>query len=109
MIKASSHDYLGRSTAKNSLLIWTHYLRNITFHESFIVGSQDQGAAVTVGSGASAGAIYQKAEANNKIYVGPKSASTVIAGGYIQGGGHSAFSPLFGLASDNAFGDNLAL
>jgi FAD/FMN-containing dehydrogenase len=84
--------------------VWTHYLRNVTFHDNFKVGGDERGSAITAGSGASAGLINQLAEAQRKIFVGPKSASTVIAGGYIQGGGHSAFSPTFGLASDNALG-----
>ena len=29
------HDYLGRSSARDSFLIWTHHMKNITFHESF--------------------------------------------------------------------------
>jgi len=29
------HDYLGRSTARDSFLIWTHHMKEITFHDSF--------------------------------------------------------------------------
>ena len=29
------HDYLGRSSGRGSFLIWTHHMKNITFHESF--------------------------------------------------------------------------
>ena len=29
------HDYLGRSSGRDSFLIWTHHMKNITFHESF--------------------------------------------------------------------------
>ena len=29
------HDYLGRSSARDSFLIWTHHMKNITFHDSF--------------------------------------------------------------------------
>ena len=32
---ATRHDYLGRSSARNSFLIWTHHMKNITFHDSF--------------------------------------------------------------------------
>ena len=31
-------------------------------------------------------------------------AAVTAAGGYIQGAGHSAFSPVFGLAADNVLG-----
>jgi hypothetical protein len=30
-----SHDYIGRSTAKGSFMIWTHHMKNITFDETF--------------------------------------------------------------------------
>jgi hypothetical protein len=30
------HDYLGRSTARGSFLIWTHYMKNITYNATFV-------------------------------------------------------------------------
>ncbi|KAF8996673.1 FAD-binding domain-containing protein, partial [Hymenopellis radicata] len=89
-VKASGHDYLGRSTARDSLLISTHLLQNISFYEDYKIGNHSQGSAVTVGSGA-----------QGKIVVGGTAGTVVAAGGYIQGGGHSALSPLLGLAADN--------
>jgi FAD/FMN-containing dehydrogenase len=103
-IKASGHDYLGRSTAKNSLLLWTRHFQNITFHESFRVGGKDQGSAVTVGSGVSLHTLYQATKARGKIFVGGSTVTLVPAGGYVQGAGHSFLSPTFGLAADNALG-----
>ena len=58
VIKASGHDYLGRSTARGSLLLWTHQLQNITFSDSFIIGGKDQGSVATVGSGVPANQLY---------------------------------------------------
>ncbi|KAF8527017.1 FAD-binding domain-containing protein [Hysterangium stoloniferum] len=101
-IKASGHDYLGRSTAKNSLLLWTHNFKNITFHDSFKVGGKDLGSAVTVGSGVQFQTLYEETKARGKIFVGGTVRSVVAAGGYLQGGGHSILSPRFGLGSDNA-------
>ncbi|TDL18688.1 FAD-binding domain-containing protein [Rickenella mellea] len=101
-IKASGHDYLGRSTAKNSLLLWTRNLRNISFTGHFVRGGKDYGSAVTVGSGAPLNAIYTATKAVGKMFVGGTAATVVAAGGYVQGAGHSAFSPLLGLAADNA-------
>ena len=31
-----SHDYLARSTARGSFLIWTHHLQDITYNEKFV-------------------------------------------------------------------------
>jgi FAD/FMN-containing dehydrogenase len=103
-IKASGHDYLGRSTAKNSLLLWTRYFEVITFHDSFMVGVKDQGSAVTVGSGVGLHTLYQATKVEGKIFVGGTAANVVAAGGYVQGAGHSALGPLYGLAADNALG-----
>ncbi|KAK0476680.1 FAD-binding domain-containing protein [Armillaria novae-zelandiae] len=100
-VKASGHDYLGRSTARNSLLISTHKFQNITFAENFTVKGHNEGSAVTVGSGVPLNALYQAAKEQGKILVGGTAATVVAAGGYIQGGGHSALSPLLGLAADN--------
>ncbi|KAI0031017.1 FAD-binding domain-containing protein [Vararia minispora EC-137] len=101
-VKASGHDGLGRSTAKHSLLIWVHSLQNITFTESFRVGGRDLGSAVTLGSGVRLQTIYSAAEQVGKMVVGGTIATAALGGGYIQGAGHSAFSPTLGLASDNA-------
>ncbi|TFY56223.1 hypothetical protein EVG20_g9013 [Dentipellis fragilis] len=101
-IKASGHDFLGRSTAKNSLLIWTQHLKNTSFTEHFRIGNKDYGAAMTTGSGAGLKQLYTEAETHGKIFVGGTAATVCAAGGYSQGAGHSAFSPVLGLAADNA-------
>ncbi|KAI0248041.1 hypothetical protein BJV78DRAFT_1156791 [Lactifluus subvellereus] len=91
---------LGRSTARNSLL-WTAYFKNITFAEEFPTAGADQGPVVTVGSGVGLKTIYAAAKAQNKMFVGGSAVTVSAAGGYTQGAGHSAFSPIYGLAADN--------
>ncbi|KZV76446.1 FAD-binding domain-containing protein [Peniophora sp. CONT] len=100
-VKSSGHDYLGRSTARNSLLLWTQYFQEVEFTESFTVGGQDKGSAVTVGSGVGLHTIYAGAKAANKMVVGGTAATVSAGGGYTQGAGHSAFGPIYGLAADN--------
>ncbi|KAI0248039.1 FAD-binding domain-containing protein [Lactifluus subvellereus] len=101
VIKSSGHDYLGRSTARNSLLLWTAYFKNITFAEEFPIAGVDQGPAVTIGAGVGLKTIYAAAKAHNKMFVGGSAATVSATGGYTQGAGHSAFSPIYGLAADN--------
>src|SRR5262249_27361855 len=36
VIKGTGHDYLGRSNAPDSLLIWTHKMREVTVHDAFV-------------------------------------------------------------------------
>lgn len=62
------------------------------------------GSAVTVGSGVGLHTLYGAAGTQGKIFVGGTAATVVTAGGYVQGAGHSALSPTFGLAADNTLG-----
>jgi FAD/FMN-containing dehydrogenase len=104
VVKASGHDALGRSTAPQSLLIHTANLQQFIPTDAFMVEAKNMGSAVTLGSGLPLKDAYQKAKANGKIIVGGTAATVVAAGGYIQGAGHSALSPTFGLAADHALG-----
>ncbi|KAJ7100689.1 FAD-binding domain-containing protein [Mycena belliarum] len=101
-VKSTGHDYLGRSTAAHSLLIHTANMRNITFADEFLIGNHSVGSAVTLQSGVHIRDLYQAGKQNGKIAVSGAAATVSPAGGYIQGGGHSALSPTYGLASDNA-------
>ncbi|KAJ7890882.1 FAD-binding domain-containing protein [Mycena olivaceomarginata] len=102
VVKSSGHDYLGRSTAPNSLLIHMANLTDVVFTDAFVVGGENLGSAVTVGPGVPLRDIYQQTKAQGKIAVGGSAATVCAGGGYLQGAGHSAISPLLGLAADNA-------
>jgi hypothetical protein len=41
MYHSFSHDFLGRSSAKGSFLIWTHNMKNITFQATFTPDGAD--------------------------------------------------------------------
>lgn len=103
-VKASGHDYLGRSTAQGSLLLWTRNLRNISFSDSFVLNGTDLGSVMTIGSGNPLNRLYEASGQVGKVFVGGFSATVVAAGGYIQGAGHSPFSPTLGLGADNTLG-----
>ena len=76
----------------------------MTFHDNFQVGKDNLGSAVTVGSGVPLNTLYQASKAQGKIFVGGTAATVVPAGGYVQGAGHSAIAPTFGLLADNTLG-----
>ncbi|KAJ7242285.1 FAD-binding domain-containing protein [Mycena rebaudengoi] len=101
VIKSTGHDYLGRSTAPNSLLVRTSHFKNISFSDSFFIGSKNMGSVVTMGSGVYSHTLYEKGKAAGKIAVGGAAATVANAGGYVQGAVHSALSPTFGLGADN--------
>ena len=55
VIKATGHDWYGRSTAAGSLMLWTHKRKKITWKDSFVPAGAPDGTepipAVTVESG----------------------------------------------------------
>lgn len=101
VIKGASHDYLGRNNAANSLLIWTHKMRDIKLDNAFIPAgcahTQKGMPVVTVGAGTRWIETFTAVTTKNNRYVqGGGCASVGSAGGFIQGGGFGSFSKRFG-------------
>ncbi|HIG30645.1 MAG TPA: FAD-binding oxidoreductase [Verrucomicrobiales bacterium] len=102
VIKGTGHDYLGRSNAPDSLLVWTHKMRKITVHEAFTpTGGNGPGVpAVTVEAGTRWLEAYDAVTNQHGRYVqGGGCTSVGVAGGFIQGGGFGSFSKKFGIAA----------
>lgn len=98
LVRNTGHDFLGRSTGAGALAIWTQDLKNITFGTW-----NDQhysGPSVTVGAGVLGYEILEAANAKGLTVVSGECATVGLAGGFTQGGGHSALSTQFGLAAD---------
>ncbi|KAF5349637.1 hypothetical protein D9756_008853 [Leucocoprinus leucothites] len=107
VVKNTGHDYLGRSAGRGAFMIWTHHLKNTTYDANFIPeggSSSDATPAITLGAGVQWGEAYNAAAASNRFLVGGLSTGMSVgaSGGWIQGGGHSAFAPAYGLGVDNA-------
>jgi FAD/FMN-containing dehydrogenase len=100
VIRNTGHDYLGRSTGAGALSVWTHHLKDISFQNWN--DANYKGPAVTVGAGVQGFEIMAAARDRGLVVVGGECPTVGIAGGYTQGGGHSALSTNFGLAADNA-------
>ena len=100
VIRNTGHDYLGRSTGAGSLAVWTHHLKDITHIPSYEC-SHYSGAAFKVGAGVQGFELMAAARDQGLVTVGGECPTVGIAGGYTQGGGHSAVSTSFGLAADN--------
>lgn len=99
VIRNTGHDYLGRSTGAGALSVWTHHLKEITFKDwddPFY-----QGKAVKLGAGVQGYDIMAAARDEGVVVVGGECPTVGPAGGYTQGGGHSALSTSFGLSADN--------
>lgn len=98
VVKGTGHDYLGRSNAPNSLLIWTHNMRDVTVHDDFrITGGDGQGVpAISVGAGTRWLEAYVAATQHGRYVQGGGCTSVGAAGGFIQGSGFGSFSKRFG-------------
>ncbi|USP78593.1 hypothetical protein yc1106_05867 [Curvularia clavata] len=101
VIRNTGHDYLGRSTGAGSLAVWTHYLKDITYVPSY-QGAGYKGPAFKIGAGVQGFELMAAARDRGLVTVGGECPTVGVAGGYTQGGGHSAVSTSFGLAADNA-------
>ncbi|KAJ5947428.1 hypothetical protein N7466_000443 [Penicillium verhagenii] len=100
VIKNTGHDFLGKSTGKGGLALWTHDFNDIELITNYS-SSYYKGPALKVGAGVMGGdALLAASEQGYRVVVG--SCPTVgMTGGYTQGGGHSLLSGLYGLAADN--------
>ncbi|QIW09853.1 FAD-binding protein [Francisella sp. LA112445] len=100
VIKGAGHDYLGRSNAPDSLLIWTHNMRDITYNKHFHPQNcpkSKEYSAVTVGAGTRWLEAYNVVTNEHNEYVQGGGCTTVgAAGGFPQGGGFGSWSKEFG-------------
>ncbi|OYN81262.1 FAD-dependent oxidoreductase [Mycolicibacterium sphagni] len=98
VVKGTGHDYLGRSNAADSLLIWTHNMRDVTVHDNFTIsgGSGPGVPALSVGAGTRWLEAYGAATQHGRYVQGGGCTSVGAAGGFIQGSGFGSFSKRFG-------------
>ncbi|KAK7051653.1 hypothetical protein VNI00_004632 [Paramarasmius palmivorus] len=112
VIKNTGHDYLGRSAAPDSFMIWTHNLKNLVYDEAFIPANSNSTETfkgeylpLTFEAGIQWREAYAAADQHGRVIPGGFSpgvnleagGSVGAAGGWILGGGHSALSPTYGL------------
>jgi FAD/FMN-containing dehydrogenase len=106
IVKGTGHDYLGRSNAPDSLLVWTHHMRQIEMQDAFIPKGAPHNIAgipaVTIEAGARWGEVYQEVTTKHGRYVqGGGCTSVGAVGGFLQGGGFGSFSKKYGLGASN--------
>ena len=90
--------YLGKSTGKGGLAIWTHNLKSIEFLD--YKSENYNGPAIKMGAGVQGFEAYYAANARGLRVVGATCPTVGLAGGYSQGGGHSVLSSTYGLGAD---------
>ncbi|KAH8602673.1 FAD/FMN-containing isoamyl alcohol oxidase-like protein MreA [Bisporella sp. PMI_857] len=101
VVKNTGHCYLGKSGGAGSLSVWTHNLKDIEFIPNYQNGNFS-GKAFKVGAGVVLRELYQAAHRHDVSVLGGICESVGYAGGYVQGGGHTPLSGLYGMAADHA-------
>jgi len=100
VIKGAGHDYLGRSSSKDSLMIWTHNMRDIVYNKHFHPANcpkSKEYTAVTVGAGTRWLEAYDNVTNKHHKYVQGGGCTTVgAAGGFTQGGGFGSWTKQYG-------------
>ncbi|KAI0356918.1 FAD-binding domain-containing protein [Trametes cingulata] len=101
-IKNTGHDYASRSSGAGTLALWMHNLQDTAYNKSFVPSGCNQAGvpAVTFGTGVLLGDLFKFADSHNVTILGAADSSVAGGGGYVLGGGHSAFSNSLGLAVD---------
>ncbi|CAF0931701.1 unnamed protein product [Rotaria sordida] len=100
VIKTTGHDYLGRSTAADSLLLWLHYMKTITLEQYTSCTGENISNAVRIGAGVQWGEAYAWLSTYNLIAIGGASPTVGAIGGFLQNGGHGPLTRWKGMAAD---------
>ncbi|KAF2422407.1 FAD-binding domain-containing protein [Tothia fuscella] len=105
VIKNTGHSYIGRNTGFGSLSVWTHWMKNITFHEDFHAqncpsNSSIPQRAATLGAGVQVYEAYEEADKHDAAIVGGAN-PTVGVVGWFTGGGHGPLTSDYGMGADN--------
>ncbi|KAL2019325.1 hypothetical protein VTK56DRAFT_9792 [Thermocarpiscus australiensis] len=100
VIKNTGHDYMGKSTGKGGLSLWTHHLKSIQYLPEY-KSPHYRGPAIKLGAGVQAWEAAAAAHATGHRLVSGVCPTVGISGGYSQGGGHSILSGMYGMGADN--------
>ncbi|KAI0188075.1 hypothetical protein F4808DRAFT_466253 [Astrocystis sublimbata] len=99
-IKNTGHDYLGKSTGKGALSLWTNNLKSTEIIKDYTSFTYN-GTAIKIGAGVTGGDLLELLRGKGYRTISGTCASVGVAGGYAAGGGHSILNGLYGMAADN--------
>lgn len=100
VVKGTGHDYYGRSCGpRQSLLIWTHNMRQITVHDAFVPKGAPPGTPAVYAVTTTAGNRWLEAYKTASAY-----ADENVDGLYVQGGGCTSVGACGGFALGGGFG-----
>ncbi|KAB8068512.1 hypothetical protein BDV29DRAFT_162313 [Aspergillus leporis] len=105
-IKNSGHDFLGRSSGRGTLSLWTRNLQAMHYNSSFVPSGCAANAitaynTISVQAGVNFDEVYNFANLHNVTFIGAYSPTVGVSGGWVQTAGHSILSPVYGLGIDH--------
>jgi FAD/FMN-containing dehydrogenase len=110
IVRASGHEYQGRSAGANGLLVWVKAMHGVTVLNEYTACPGDTPrTAIATRPGTSWGEAYAAADMAKVTVVGGSEISVSSCGGYTLGGGHSWQGPAFGMAVDNVLSFDVVL
>lgn len=98
VVRNTGHDYNGKSTGAGALGIWTHSLKSLKIRNW--KDDHYDGKAIEMGAGIQGFEAYELVDKAGLQVVGGECPTVGLAGGYSQGGGHSALASRYGLGAD---------
>ncbi|KAF2121183.1 hypothetical protein BDV96DRAFT_484134 [Lophiotrema nucula] len=104
VVKNTGHDFAGKSAGAGALSLWTHGLKDMQFFDNYVDESGYKGPAIKAGAGVQAFELYKFANDHGVVAVAGEGQTVGVMGGYIQGGGHSPLSSIYGMAADHVLG-----
>ncbi|KAH9870938.1 hypothetical protein J1614_006510, partial [Plenodomus biglobosus] len=101
VIKNTGHDFNGKSIGGYAISVWTHNLKDMAYHANYTspTGSYT-GRAVAYSAGVQAYEGTALMKKNEMTFIVAGGTTVGIAGGFLQGGGHSTYTSYYGLAAD---------
>ncbi|KAH6647776.1 hypothetical protein BKA67DRAFT_594693 [Truncatella angustata] len=100
VVRNTGHDYIGKSTGAGAIAVWMHNLKSLEvldWDRGYYTGP-----AIQAGAGVQGFEAIEFADGHDLVTVAGNCPTVGMAGGHIQGGGHSPLASKFGLAADNA-------
>jgi FAD/FMN-containing dehydrogenase len=104
VVKNTGHDFAGKSTGMGAFSVWTHGLKDMQYFDNYVDDSGYKGPAIKASAGVQASELYKFADKYGVLAVAGEGQTVGVFGGYIQGGGHSPLSSLYGMAADHVLG-----
>ncbi|KAJ1325462.1 FAD-binding protein [Microdochium nivale] len=99
VVRNTGHDFVGRSTGRGALAVWTHNLKTTQLLPSY-QSPLYSGPALKMGAGVHGSEMEAFLSQHGLVAVGGWCPSVGVAGGFTAGGGHSPLGSKFGMGAD---------